>query len=84
MWKQKAGIADDAIVFEQRFLAACLQYHEDRTGSPYGDVFERTAAARAEAEARDHTRLVAGAKREAQVLAALERMLALALQAAIA
>lgn len=81
VWKEKAGIAGDAIVFEQLFLAACLQYHADRAGSPHGDVriaylFENTAAARAEAEERGYTHLVAGAKREPQVLAALERIVA--------
>ncbi|WP_431284199.1 DUF6734 family protein [Humitalea sp. 24SJ18S-53] len=81
IWREKAGIAGDAIVFEQLFLAACVQYHAGRRDSPHGDVriaylFEGTGQARTEAESRGYTHLVAGAKREPEVLAALERIVA--------
>ena len=81
IWARKAGIAGDAIVFEQLFLAACVQYHAGRAGSPHASVrlmhlFESPAAARQDAEARGYTHLVAGAKREPAVLAALERIVA--------
>lgn len=80
-WRRKAGIAGDAIVFEQLFLAACVQYHAGRAGSPHATVrlehlFASPAAARHDAEAQGYTHLVAGAKREAGVLAALERIVA--------
>ena len=79
-WRSRP-VAGDAIVVEQLLLAACVAYHAARPGSPHAGVrldylFESGAAAWREAEAAGYTHLVAGAKRDPEILARLDRVVA--------
>ncbi len=70
----------DAILFEQYLLAACLDYHRHREGSPYADIdirylFQSTAESFDEAAAvrAGYTHLIGGAKQNKKLMRSLER-----------
>jgi hypothetical protein len=68
----------DMLIFEQHMLAAFLQFHADRPGSPFGGIrathffADEYVAHRASNDA-GFTHLVSRAKEDAELLARLDR-----------
>ena len=77
-WRSLGSPIGDNILFEQYLLAACLEFHSRRSGSPFrhvqaaylfpssADAFEETSAVRA-----GYTHLIGGAKSDPQLMARL-------------
>jgi hypothetical protein len=78
-WARMGSILSDNILVEQYLLAACLGYHAQRPGSPFGDVhaaylFESVDAAfdEAKAAAVGYTHLIGPAKGNRRLMERLE------------
>lgn len=78
-WHALGSPIGDNILFEQYLLAACLEFHRDRQGSPYRKVdaaylFESTEQAFDEACAAriGYTHLIGGAKSDPGLMARLD------------
>jgi Family of unknown function (DUF6734) len=77
-WKLRRPMNADMLIFEQHMLAAFLQFHAGRAGSPFASVHvthffaDEYAAFRESAEA-GFTHLISRAKEDAALLARLDR-----------
>ncbi|MCU0526266.1 MAG: hypothetical protein MUF72_15725 [Elainella sp. Prado103] len=74
----------DSVLVEQYFLSACIMYHQNKTDSPYHNIeiqylFNSPQDAFSTAKATDagYTHLIAGAKRNRDLMEKLERRVAM-------
>ena len=77
-WSFLEDQAETNVIFEQYLLAACIEYHKNKQGSPYKGInceclFESQMDAYNRATQVGYTHLLAGAKREPIILERLER-----------
>lgn len=81
VWQRRPRRDQDFVTFEQLMLSACLAYHQGRADSPFADValahlFSSYEDATTRADQCGYTHLVAGSKRDPELAAHLERVVA--------
>ena len=79
-WRGLGSLVGDNVLAEQYFLSACLHYHAKNPDSPFSEVEMRylfesieEASTPSRAEQAGYTHLIAGAKRDPELMKRLER-----------